>query len=140
MLAGFQLDTGLGKALNMLGDHIGAAAVNGVEHIFIGHQAEALVPGKILGGKVLVDIVVFAQLLAHLANKKAFGDFGKGLRHLKQHFLKQNISGPRNGIGPACRQDFTQTIGKPVFGGAGNHIGGRALQHGDLLGFVGHGG
>ena len=101
MLAGFQFNAGLGKAFNILGNDIGATAINSLKHIFIGHQTEALIPGKILRGKVLVDIVALAEFLAYLPNKKPFCDLGKGLRLFKQYLLKQDISGPRNGIGPA---------------------------------------
>ena len=50
----------LGEGLDPVGDDLGAAGGDRLEEVAVGDQAEALVPGVVVGVEVLVDVVAVA--------------------------------------------------------------------------------
>ena len=61
LLAGGQLDAGLGEPLDGVGDDVGLALADGLEQIAVGRQAQSLVPRVVAGAEVLLDVVALGQ-------------------------------------------------------------------------------
>ena len=55
--------------IDVVGHHFSFALTDGGEHISIGHGAQALIPGVVVGREVSVHIVILAQFFAHLVEQ-----------------------------------------------------------------------
>ena len=64
-VAGFQEDTRLHEALDLVGDHRGLAFGDALEHVAVRNEGEALLPGAVAGREVLLDVVVGPNIMAH---------------------------------------------------------------------------
>ena len=65
-------DAGLGERLDRVGDDLRAAVGERLEQVAVGHQAEPLLPGVVVGREVLVDREALGERLRRSAARISF--------------------------------------------------------------------
>ena len=63
---------------------------------------------------------------------------GEGLGQFVEAQLHRHIARARQAVDPGFRQELTQHVGNWIALRQAHHVGGRALQHGHVLGLIGH--
>ena len=85
-LARGQPDAVLLEAVDLAGHDRGAAGLDRLEEVAVGHQAQPLVPRVVGRLEVVVGAVVLAELLAQLA-----GEVGRDLVRLAARLLEEQV-------------------------------------------------
>ena len=121
----------------MAGLEIGLAGGDGLEHVAIGNQAQALLPRTVRRRVIFLYIFVAQLFLERFF--KLFDDLLRVVaRHLEGDILHLDILEPDDLIGPHFGHDLAQQIGQPVLCRTREIPGRCPLQHRDVTGFFRH--
>ena len=136
-LAGRQPDAGLVEALDRVGHDRCLARVDRAVQVAVRDQAQPLIPRVVVRREVLLDHLVAErvtghaeQLLAHLV--------GVGARAPVEERLQRRVLAARDRVRDTLGQHLAERVRDRVAVRPGDDVGGRALQHGDVGGVVGH--
>ena len=108
----------------MVGDDRGRAVVQRLEHVGVGHQAEALVPGIVTRCEMGLDIVAGVQLAAHHLDQPLLGLLGVFAELVEEEHAEQHIPPADDLIGQLGWQVLPQPVRHSVLGWSRDHIGG----------------
>ena len=144
-LAGLQHDSRFIDVVYVVRHHARTTRFERLKKVIIGHKTQPLVPGVVMGGKVLFHIQNAIQFLPHFFQQHAAQDAGRNPGQTIEKLLPDRIAPTGDRIRDLVRQVATQPVGTGIHRRAGNDIGGGALQHGHLgrrlrhIGHQGHG-
>ena len=79
-----QADAPFGEGLDMVGHNRDLAGFDRLEQVTVRDQAQALLPGVVTRGEMLLDIIVGLQRRANLAQKKRLGPLGEWRQNQKK--------------------------------------------------------
>ena len=138
LLTRLQEDAGLGERDDPVGDHGGVAAADGPEEVSVGDGAQPLVPRVVRGVEVLVHGEARGQALLVEPSDGLARRAGELLGERPDGPLLDDVLAPGQRVAPLVPEAAPQADGELVLAGDGHHVGGGALQHGDVGGLVGH--
>ena len=125
------------ERLDLAGDDLGLAALDRVEQIVVGHQAQPLVP-RIVGRGEGGAVELVAQRLLDLLVEELLHLLGLGARALEADVLHLDVLPAGQAVGRLLGQELAQQVRQPVLRRAREHPGRGALEHGDLGGLARH--
>ena len=138
LFAGLQANAVFGEGIDVVGDDGRFTTTQHLEQVAVGHRAQALVPGVVAGPEVLhVDVV--AELAAGGGQQGAAHQARALLGQPVHQTLQADVTGARHTVDHHFRQEAAQFHRQFVALRHGGDVGRRALQHGDVLGVLGHG-
>ena len=104
-LAGFQANTGFGKALDVIGFDRRGAGLDGLEQVAVFHHAQALVPGVVVRAEV-AHVGLAVELAFDDRQEQAAHGFRAFTGALEQEPGNGNITGPGQPVGGPGWQYF----------------------------------
>ena len=138
--ARLQANAACGKALDLIGDDVRLARLDGAEEVGVGRETQPLVPRIVTRREMGGDVVVVAELRARLRDDPLLDRFRLPPRKIVQIKPEQHIVPARQAISEPHWQMLAQPFGDGVLGRARDDIRWRTLQHGHMRGGLGHGG
>ena len=136
--AGLQKDSVAGEGIDLVRDDRDRAAADRFEQVAVGDHADALVPHVVARREMPVDIEVWRQPLANHSNQPLLRQCRPPPGKLKNRHADENVLRSEQWVGDSRRQPAPQRCRHGVHRGQVEHIGGRALQHGDVGGALRH--
>jgi hypothetical protein len=138
-LAGGQEDPGRGEPLDLARHHRGLAGADGLEEVPVRDEGDALAPRPVAGGEVLLHLLV-ADEGAHHVQQVLLHRLGTLDRGLGEGVLVVQGLAAHDLVDPVLADlQRAQGVGEVVGVAAGDEIGRRALQHGDMRAVAGEG-
>ncbi|PHK11687.1 hypothetical protein VF09_06710 [Nostoc linckia z9] len=138
LLARFEQDALFGEAIDMTGDHRGAVRLDRLKQVAVGHQAEPLVPDIVAGREMRFHVISGRQLGGDAVEYPLVDLFWRLPGAAVEIHAEQYVLPARDPVGQARGKDAAQKVRDPVFGGARDHVGRRALQHHHVRGVLRH--
>ena len=137
LLAGDETQTGLGEALDGVGDHVGLAGAHRLEQIAVGHETEALIPRVVGRREMRIHGDAGRQSLRHLSAEKLARLLREATAKLVERQAHHHVLRPHRAMRRLCRQHLAQLVGDRILGRERRDVARRALEHGDMLRLLG---
>ena len=128
------------KLLDLVGDDVRLARLDGAEEVGVGREAQPLVPWIVTRREMSGDVVVVAELRARLRHDPLLDRFRLAPGEIVEIKPEQHVVPARQAVSEPHRQMAAQPFGDRVLRRARDDIGRRPLQHGHMRRGFGHGG
>ncbi len=109
-----QADASFGEGLDMVGHNRDLAGFDRLEQVTVRDQTQALLPGVVVGGEMLLDIIVGSQRRANLAQEKRLGPLRGVTAEPEEVGSDKHIFPPNQAIDQGIRKKTAQRIGERV--------------------------
>ena len=109
-----------------------------LEQVAVGHQAQPLVPGIVARREMRGDVVVRTERHLDAAEDQLLDPRRLAPGELEEIHAPQHVAPADQMIGELRRQIAPQFVGERILRRTRDHVGRRALQHGDMRRLLGH--